>query len=173
VTSVPAESTESPPSLLECIATGVAYAAALCLLGAFLVASFRPNNLGQPYWSEIRRLRTDTSGVLSFGVVALALVVSEYCRLGRRRRGVDPGPVIARRKSEPFTTAVAEVVALLSSALVVYLSVNAVTHPATLLIRVTHFVSWPTEGTLRVVALFLSGCSVAWLRFEAIRSSGG
>jgi hypothetical protein len=66
---------------------------------------------------------------------------------------------------------VAEVVAVLSTALVVYLSVNAVTHPATLLIQATHFARWPTEGTLRVIALLLCVLSVGWLRFMTARLS--
>ena len=65
----------------------------------------------------------------------------------------------------------AEVVALLSSAVVVYVSVNAVTHPDTLLIGATHFATWPTEGTLRIAALLLSVCSVALLRYEAITAT--
>ena len=65
----------------------------------------------------------------------------------------------------------AEVVALLATGLVVYLSVNAVTHPATLTIEATHFASWPTEGTLRVVALVLCVLSVGMLRFMSARLS--
>jgi hypothetical protein len=55
--------------------------------------------------------------------------------------------------------------------LVVYLSVNAVTHPYTLTLRATHFASWPTEGTLRVFALLLCVLSVGWLRFTSARFS--
>jgi hypothetical protein len=62
-----------------------------------------------------------------------------------------------------LVTAVTEVIALLSSGLVVYISINAVTHPYTLVLRATHFVTWPTEGSLRIAALFLSVCSVALL----------
>jgi len=59
--------------------------------------------------------------------------------------------------------AIAAAVAILATLL--YLSVNAVTHPATLLIRATHVLPWPSEGTLRVLALFLCLCSVSMLRF--------
>jgi hypothetical protein len=100
-------------------------------------------------------------------VLAFTLVVSEYFRLrrngGRRRRasGLRPRRYLAR--------AVAEVIALLATALVVYLSVNAVTHPYTLTIQATHFATWPTEGTLRVCALLLCVLSVGWLRFMTAR----
>jgi uncharacterized membrane protein len=157
--------------VIEAVATGLAYGAGLSCAGALLVASFRPYYLALPYWSRLSWLRTDTCGAASFVVVAVTLVVSEYFRLrrnggGRRRRtsGVRSRAYLAR--------AVAEVVALLSTGLVVYLSVNAVTHPATLLIGATHFASWPTEGTLRVIALLVCVLSVGWLRFMTARLSG-
>jgi hypothetical protein len=156
--------------VIEAVATGLAYGAGLSCAGALLVASFRPYYLSLPYWSRISWLRTDTCGAASFVVVAVTLVVSEYFRLrrngGRRRRtpGIRSRTYLAR--------AVAEVTALLATGLVVYLSVNAVTHPATLTIRATHFASWPTEGTLRVIALFLCVLSVGWLRFMTARLSG-
>jgi hypothetical protein len=56
-------------------------------------------------------------------------------------------------------------VALLATGLVVYLSVNAVTHPATLGVHATHLATWPTEGTLRVAALLSCTCSAAALRY--------
>ena len=52
-----------------------------------------------------------------------------------------------------------------AAGLVVYLSVNAVTHPATLRLQATHLLSWPAEGTLRVVALLLAAVYVAVLRY--------
>jgi hypothetical protein len=156
--------------VIEAVATGLAYGAGLSCAGALLVASFRPYYLALPYWSRISWLRTDTCGAASFVVVAVTLVVSEYFRLrrsgGRRRR------TSAVRSRTYFARAVAEVIALLSTGLVVYLSVNAVTHPATLSIGATHFASWPTEGTLRVIALLLCALSVGWLRFMTARLSG-
>jgi hypothetical protein len=157
--------------IIESLATGVAYGAALCFASVCLVASFRPYDLATPYWSEVRLLRTDTCGVICFVIVAVTLVVSEFLRLRRKqeqrkgRQHLQTG-----RGSAPLATAVTEVVALLSSGLVVYISVNAVTHPDTLVLRATHFATWPTEGTLRVAALFLSVCSVALLRYWAIKA---
>ena len=58
-----------------------------------------------------------------------------------------------------------KMVAVLVTGLVIYLSVNTVTHPATLDIHATHLASWPTEGTLRVESLVLCACAVAVLRF--------
>jgi len=158
--------------VIEAAATGVAYGAGLWCAGALLVASFRPYDLAMPYWSRLSGLRTDTSGAAAFVVVAVTLVVSEYLRLrrggGRRRR---PSAIRSGGARAAFARAVAEVVALLATGLVVYLSVNAVTHPATLTIEATHFASWPTEGTLRVVALVLCVLSVGMLRFMSARLS--
>jgi len=123
-----------------------------------------------PYWSQLPRLRTDTCGAAAFVVVAITLVVSEYLRL--RRTGVpqkDGSEVARQRPLTDFAKAVARVVALLGTALVVYLSVNAVTHPHTLVIHATRFASWPTESTLRVIALLLCVVSVGWLRYLAAR----
>jgi hypothetical protein len=61
--------------------------------------------------------------------------------------------------------AISETVTILGTGLVIYLSVNAVTHPATLTLRAIHISSWPTEGALRVIALSLCVCSVSVLRF--------
>jgi hypothetical protein len=158
--------------VIEAAATGVAYGAGLFCASALLVASFRPYDLPMPYWSRISWLRTDTGGAASFLVVAVTLVVSEYLRLrrnGGRRRGTS-----GTRRSGSRTylaRAVGEVIALLATGLVVYLSINSVTHPATLTLRATHFASWPTEGALRVLALLLCVLSVGWLRFTSARLS--
>ena len=61
--------------------------------------------------------------------------------------------------------AAAETVAVLATGLFGYLSVNAVTHPATQQIQATHLLSWPTEGTLRVVALLLCIVSFGMVRY--------
>ena len=42
---------------------------------------------------------------------------------------------------------------------------NTVTHPATQQIQATHLLSWPTEGTLRVVALLLCSVSFGMIRY--------
>ena len=67
--------------------------------------------------------------------------------------------------------AVAETVAVLATGLFVYLSFNAITHPETLLLHITHLLPWPAEGTVRVEALLLSGCSVAVWRYLRARYS--
>jgi hypothetical protein len=67
--------------------------------------------------------------------------------------------------------ATSETVAILATGLTIYLSVNAVTHPATLGIRATHLAGWPTEGTLRVSALLFCACSVMVLRYLLVWDS--
>jgi hypothetical protein len=65
--------------------------------------------------------------------------------------------------------AVAETVAVLATGLFVYLSVNALIHPATLKLQITHLLPWPAEGTVRVEALLLCACSVAVWRYLRVR----
>ncbi len=65
--------------------------------------------------------------------------------------------------------AVAEAVAVLATGLFVYLSLNAMTHPQTLQLQITHLLPWPAEGTVRVEALLLCACSVAVWRYLRAR----
>jgi hypothetical protein len=65
--------------------------------------------------------------------------------------------------------AVAETIAVLATALFVYLSFNAITHPGSLPLHITHQLPWPAEGTVRVVALLLCACSVAVWRYLRAR----
>jgi hypothetical protein len=60
---------------------------------------------------------------------------------------------------------------ILSSGLVIYIWLNSVTHPVTLDMQATLLVEWPTEGTLRVMALLLSALSVAVLRYIASKAT--
>jgi len=161
----------------EAAATGLAVSGGLCWAGAAALASFRPHLLGLPYWYEIPRLRTDTCGAVAFLATAICLVISKYLRL-RRVAGAAAGPGSGPRPVPAgagmrLTVAVSETAAVLSAALVAYLSVNAVTHPQTLAIQATHFASWPTEGTLRVLALVVCAVSVGVLRYIRATSAVG
>jgi hypothetical protein len=150
----------------ETALAGLAYGSGLCWVSTCIVGSFRPADMADPYWRAIPGLRTDTSGIVAFAVCAVCLAVSEYLRLSRRHDSPQPESADAGRV--PIRLAVlaaAETVALLSTVLVAYLSVNAVTHPATLALRATHLAPWPTEGTLRVMALVACVCSVSVLRW--------
>jgi hypothetical protein len=172
---------------VEATAAGLAVSATLCWLGACAVASFRPYLLFLPYWWAVPWLRTDTCGAIAFVLTAVCLVVSKYLRLSRLPE-TGPQPWIPRLAggTAPRTfrgsAAVAgagmrlvvagcETAAILSTAIVVYLSVNAVTHPRTLAIQATHFASWPTEGTLRVFGLVVCAVSVGVLRFVRATSA--
>jgi hypothetical protein len=161
----------------EAAATGLAVSGGLCWAGAAALASFRPHLLGLPYWYEIPRLRTDTCGAVAFLATAICLVISKYLRL-RRVAGAAAGPgsgprTVPAGAGMRLTVAVSETAAVLSAALVAYLSVNAVTHPQTLAIQATHFASWPTEGTLRVLALVVCAVSVGVLRYIRATSAVG
>jgi hypothetical protein len=179
----------------EAAALGIAYAAGLCCIGACAVAAFRVEALPDPYWGVIPSLRTDTCGALAFVATAVMLVLSEYLRLQRRRghhggggraqppaapRPAAPRPMPVRLTAVRMTAvrltalrlaalALAETVAVMSTLLVVYLSVNAVTHPVTLFMPVTHFAIWPTEGTVRVLALAACAVSLGTARYLGVR----
>jgi len=159
---------------IESLMFGAEYSAVLCWGSVCLLASFRPDILSMPYWSGIRHLRSDTCGILAFFLIVIFLTCSEFLRL---RRCAD---VTTRPPTTIFTGwisaavfSAAETTAILATGVVVYLSINSITHPVTLERQATHLISWPSEGTLRVIALFLCGCSVAALRFlKTARSSG-
>ncbi len=152
--------------MAEAVTAGLAYAMLLWWLSVCALGSFRPELLPFPYWPQLSGLRSDTSGALAFVVAAICLITSEYLRL--RRRAAGPSVASRRLADRPvalFTVAVAETVAVLGTGLVVYISANAITHPKTLLVATTHLVSWPTEGTLRMLGLIGCAASVAVLRY--------
>jgi hypothetical protein len=172
------------------MAAALALVAVLVFFGSALVGSFRPGELGLSYWPSVSGPRTDTAGVVAFAVLVVGLAVSEVLRVGRRRtdgrtgrhagRDADghAGRVAEDARRVPLSPAAGAVTglaaaALVSSiALVIYLSVNALTHPATLSLQATHFASWPTEGTLRVLALAAAALATGWLRLVTIRHPG-
>jgi hypothetical protein len=135
------------------------------------VGSFRPGDLSAPYWSGLPDVRTDNIGIAAFFVVAVCLCASEYLQLRRRRRDATTTPPskASIKTTRLLLQAASRTAAILATGLVLYLSVNAITHPATLEIHATHLATWPTEGTLRVVALLLCACSVAVLRYLRAR----
>jgi hypothetical protein len=150
----------------EAVTAGLAYAMTLWWLSVCALGSFRPEFMAFPYWPRLTGLRSDTSGTLAFVVAAVCLVTSEYLRLRRRAAGrAVTDRRLADRPCVLFTVAAAETVAVLATGLVVYISTNAVTHPQTLMIGATHLAPWPTEGTLRIMALIGCAASVAVLRY--------
>ena len=92
-------------------------------------------------------------------------MVSKYLQL-RRRNGAPAEPVaLARPAGVLGVQAVAETAAFLGTGLVIYLSFNAVMHPWTLRIQLTHLLPWPSEGTVRVIALAICLVAVATRRY--------
>lgn len=153
---------------VEAAAAGLAFGSLLEWASTALVGSFRPLDLADPYWRGVPWLRTDTSGFAAFLVAAVCLLTSEYLRLRRRRSAASAGavpPPTAPGGAVLLAMAAAETVAVLATGLFGYLSVNAVTHPATQQIQATHLLSWPTEGTLRVAALLLCIVSFGMVRY--------
>ena len=142
---------------------GLGYTAVLIWIGSALVGSFGYDEWN-PYWSAIP-LRTDTAGAIAFGVAIITLVPSRYLELQRRNGApAQPAPAV-RSARELAALAVADIAILLATAMVIYLSCNAFMHPVTLNIRLTHLLSWPTEGTVRVIALGVCLVAVAVRRY--------
>lgn len=141
--------------------TGVTYSSGLVALSAFLVGSFRPRDLSHPYVGHLAWLRIDSFGIVCFFVATIGIAVSSYLRrsYGFTRHSATVGR--APSSISLFTTAVARSLVAAGTTLVVYISINAVTHPITLGKPATHLLSWPTEGTLRAVSLIVVAFAVA------------
>jgi hypothetical protein len=166
VSSVRTRSQDNRKLVVESAALGLGYAATLVWVGSALVGSFGYDD-AFPYWPAIPHLRTDTAGFIAFAIAIVSLVVSKYLQL-RRRNGAPARPVaqIAARPAGVLAVqAVAETAALLGTGLVIYLSLNAAVHPWTLRIQLSHLVPWPSEGTVRVIALGICLVAVATSRY--------
>jgi hypothetical protein len=155
---------------IEAAALGLGYASVLCWASTCLVASFGAPFT--PYWPDIPWLRTDTTGIIAFVLAAAGLVVSKYLRLRRLRSGPAPRQMSERSAAVHAGQAVAETAAILATGVVAYLSVNAVTHGITLRMQLTHVLSWPSEGTVRVIALLICALSVAVTRYLRASADG-
>jgi len=103
------------------------------VLGKHLPGSaFGGASLASPYWPVLPWLRTDTTGVMALVLAAVSLAISKYLRLRRTRADAIGPRTVSRPASEHAVQAIAETAAVLSTALVTYLSLNVMTHSATL-----------------------------------------
>ncbi len=150
---------------VEAAAFGLGYASVLCWASTCLVATFGGYSLASPYWPDMPWLRTDTTGVIAFALAAVGLVVSKYFRLRRLRNGRDAGSPQEPTAGVLAARAVTETAAILATGLVAYLSLSVVTHSITLRLQLTHLWPWPSEGTVRVIALIICALSVALTRY--------
>lgn len=151
---------------MESVAFGLGYTAVLIWGGSALNGSFGYAD-AYPYWYVIP-LRTDTAGVLAFAVAIVCLVVSRYLHLRRSADElVGPAPTrpATRSAGVHLVQAMAETGVVLGTGLVIYLSLNAVTHPWTLKMQLTHLAPWPTEGTVRAIALGICLIGMATRRY--------
>jgi len=150
---------------VEAAAFGVGYTCLLCWATTCLVATFGGEPLASPYWPVLPWLRTDTTGVIAFALAAVALAASKYLRLRRTRAGAIVRQPVSRSASAHAVQAIAETAAVLATAVVIYLSLNVVTHSVTLRLQLTHLWPWPSEGTARVIALGICVASVSATRY--------
>ncbi|HYK68365.1 MAG TPA: hypothetical protein VEV45_10495 [Streptosporangiaceae bacterium] len=155
---------------VEATAFGVGYASFLCWASTALVATFGGAPLASPYWPDVPWLRTDTTGVLALALAAVSLIVSRYLGLRRGREATTQRQPADRPAAVLAAQATAETAALLATAIFAYLSFNAMTHYYTLQVQLTHLLPWPSEGTVRVIALGICAVSVAATRY--LRSAG-
>jgi len=153
--------------VVESVTLGLGYSAVLVWIGSAFVGSFGDFDDAYPYWPAIPHLRTDTAGFLAFAVAIVCLVVSRYLQLGRRNGApAEPAAVPRPRPAGVLAVqALADVAVVLGTGLVLYLSVNAAMHPWTLPIQLTHLLPWPSEGTVRVIALAICLVAVAARRY--------
>jgi len=141
--------------------SGLAYSSALVALSAFLVGSFRPRDLSHPYVGHLAWLRIDSVGIASFVVATVGLATSGYLKRSYGVIGQSATDGRAPGAIRLLITVVARSLVAAGTTLVVYISINAVTHPFTLGRPATHLLSWPTEGTLRAVSLIVVAFAVA------------
>lgn len=165
--SVRASISDHRKLVVESVAFGLGYVAVLIWIGSALVGAFGYDD-AYPYWPVIPRLRTDTAGAVSFAVAIVTLLVSRYLEL--RRRSSGPAEPVPRPAGVTLAQATADIAAFLGTALIIYLSCNAFMHPWTLRVQLTHLLPWPSEGTVRVVALGICLVSVATRRY--LRATG-
>jgi hypothetical protein len=155
--------------MIESAALGVGYAATLVWIGSAFVGSFGDFDDAYPYWPAISHLRTDTAGFVGFALAVVTLVPSRYLQLRRRaavRAGRRPAPGAAERSpGVQLLQAVADVALVLATLVVLYLSVNAAMHPWTLPVQLSHLAPWPSEGTVRVIALAVCLLALAVRRY--------
>jgi len=156
---------------VEATAFGVAYTSVLCWASTCLVATFGGTSLASPYWPVLPWLRTDTTGVIAFALAGVSLAASKYLRLRRTQASAITLHPVNRPASAHAVQAIAETTAFLATALVTYLSLNVVTHSVTLRLQLTHLWPWPSEGTVRVIALGMCVLSVSATRY--LRSIAG
>ena len=128
------------------------------LLGWIYVAAYAaayPHELSVPIAAAVP-VRRDTFGALAFAVSALAAILLQ-ARTGRvwARRDVPVRGLIR---------AVLNTVAWYGVMVWAYLCVNSMTHPRTMSMQLTHFVSWPSEGSTAVASFAASAAALYLVR---------
>ena len=132
------------------------------LLGWVYVAAYaaaHPLDLAQ-HITAVLPLRRDTFGALAFAASAGAAIVLQAAtgRVWERRR---------RRPTRGLARAELNTVMVYGLLAWSYLSINSLTHPWTIPMRLTHFEPWPSEGSTAVLSFAASAVA-----FFLLRSNG-
>lgn len=134
--------------VLAGVAKSLQWSALACWVYVALVSIITPRYLPLPF-EGVLHIRTDTLGAAAFGASTCLLIVTPL---------IGPDPASARWPLRA-TWAVARSLALHATLGWAYISANSISHRATLHLRLTHLVSWPTEGAFGFGCFLVAICS--------------
>jgi|SoiMethySBSTD1v2_1073268.scaffolds.fasta_scaffold1040796_2 hypothetical protein len=119
-----------------------------------IVAALKPTELARPLWA-VFPWRQDTVAAVCFAVSAAACLAARVVVQRRTNAG------LSRRA---FAEACLRTLLVYSGLVAVYLCANAITHPSTLDMPLTHFMSWPTEAVALATSMICVAASFIVLR---------
>jgi hypothetical protein len=130
-----------------------------------VLAVFRPDDLPRPLTHWAAGPRTDTFGAACFAVSFLAYVAGAVVR---ERRLSRPSEADEPEGGQPaLARALIRAGGVYGAVAWAYIAMNAVSHPRTLSMRLTHLAPWPTEGDFGVTCFVVSAvCHLLWQVFE-------
>jgi len=145
--------------LLAALKVGWLYGLAAWVYSAAVALAF-PQQVSEPLLLMNGLPRTDTSGIVAFGVSLVCFVALGYLR---STGGDGPAPHVLRRLVDSSVRAVA----LYGFLGWLYIAGNAVFDPYTLPLQLTHLAQWPTESQFGVACFIVSLlASFAWWATE-------
>lgn len=129
-----------------------------------LSAVFRPRQMGDHLWHDLPWLRKDTFGIGCFATSAVAYLL---LRLPGRYR--DPAGAPAAIGRLAAASAALSAVALYGFIGWAYIAANAIRHPYTLSLPLTHLAGWPREDDFGAACFAAS--AIAYFFFRLTKTS--